>query len=262
MADPRVTSIIEAFYPGVSGATAVAESLFGESCRFSKMPYTLLGANFTTESVFKDMSMTNPPGRGYRYYRGQNEIVPFGFGLSYTSFSLKWDQATVVAPIVVTLPASDSTRLLPQQRVGSRGVLRGDDEVLTTVKCVVSNTGLVHGDEIVFLFHNASAAVQAWTAATATDHDGGDGAAPPNDPLAIKQLIGFQRVSLAPGASETVTFPVSLRKLSTVDRHGVRHTLSGEHSLILSRGHGSTLDQLLLLDMGQAGGAPQRVVLS
>eukprot|EP01052_Picozoa_sp_SAG31_P067758 SAG31_NODE_26555_length_440_cov_0.912023_1_plen_52_part_10 len=52
----------------------------------------------------------------------------------------------------------------------------------------------------------------------------------------MKKLIGFKRVSLAPGASETLTFPISVRKLSTVDRHGVRHTLSGEHGLVLSRG--------------------------
>lgn len=78
MADHRITSIIEGFYPGVVGATAIAESLFGISNRFSKMPYTLLAANFTQEIAMGDMSMTDPPGRGYRYYRGPSTIVPFG----------------------------------------------------------------------------------------------------------------------------------------------------------------------------------------
>ena len=71
---------IEGFYPGVTGATGLAETIYGLSNRFSKLPYTLLGEAFTAESVMKDMSMTDPPGRGYRYYRGKNTIVPFGFG--------------------------------------------------------------------------------------------------------------------------------------------------------------------------------------
>jgi len=71
---------IEGFYPGAAGATGLAETMYGLNNRFSKLPYTLLGEAFTTESVMKDMSMTDPPGRGYRYYRGKNTILPFGFG--------------------------------------------------------------------------------------------------------------------------------------------------------------------------------------
>jgi hypothetical protein len=37
------------------------------------------------------------------------------------------------------------------------------------------------------------------------------------------------RVQLAPGESKTVRFAVSVRTLSTVDKHGTRHTLAGEH---------------------------------
>jgi len=70
----------QGFYPGVAGATAMAETLYGLSNRFSKLPYTLLGEAFTEESVMNDMSMTDPPGRGYRYYTGKNTILPFGFG--------------------------------------------------------------------------------------------------------------------------------------------------------------------------------------
>ena len=42
MADSRVHAIVEGFFPGMAGGTAMAESLYGEANRFSKMPYTLL----------------------------------------------------------------------------------------------------------------------------------------------------------------------------------------------------------------------------
>ena len=79
--------------------------------------------------------------------------------------------------------------------------------------------------QVVFLFHNAAAAIAA--------HD-------PTDPAAKKQLIDYARVTLQPGESTTVSFNVTLGKLSTVDRHGTRHVLGGGgHSLVFSRGHGT-----------------------
>ena len=79
--------------------------------------------------------------------------------------------------------------------------------------------------QVVFLFHDAAAAITA--------HD-------PADPAAKKQLIDYARVTLQPGESTTVSFNVTLDKLSTVDRHGTRHVLGGGgHSLVFSRGHGT-----------------------
>ena len=110
------------------------------------MPYTLLAANFTKESDFKSMSMTDPPGRGYRYYKGPSTIVPFGFGLSLTTFALKFEEgegdAEAGAPIEALLPQSVSARHRHHQM---SGVMHGDDQHVATVRCVVTNTGAVAG---------------------------------------------------------------------------------------------------------------------
>ena len=76
-------------------------------------------------------------------------------------------------------------------------------------------------------------------------------------PVAIKQLIAYQRVSLQPGAETTVKFDISARSLSTVDAHGTRHVLPGMHDLILSRGHGVELKSQFFLDLE---GAPHVIV--
>ena len=46
-------------------------------------------ASFAEESDFFDMSMSNAPGRTYRYYTG-TPLWSFGYGLSYTQFNLSW----------------------------------------------------------------------------------------------------------------------------------------------------------------------------
>jgi hypothetical protein len=175
--DPRVHAIVEGFFPGVAGAKGLAKSIYGLSNRFSKMPYTLLAEAFTAESTFKDMSMTNPPGRGYRYYKGKNVIVPYGFGLSFTSFTLQFGAKLGGAAIAAKLTTPELDALskvsMPLHK------LRGTSHVLATVYCNVTNTGPVRGDEVIFLFHNASAAAARWVA-----RRGSDGP----DPLAIKQV--------------------------------------------------------------------------
>lgn len=80
-ADENVPAVIQAWYPGGEGGSAVASLIFGEYCPSGKLPVTFYR---TTEELpdFRDYSMKN---RTYRYM--QNEaLYPFGFGLSYTRF--------------------------------------------------------------------------------------------------------------------------------------------------------------------------------
>lgn len=80
-ADEHVPAIIQAFYPGAAGGTALAALLFGEYSPSGRLPVTFYR---TTAELpdFEDYSMAN---RTYRYM--QNEaLYPFGYGLSYTRF--------------------------------------------------------------------------------------------------------------------------------------------------------------------------------
>jgi beta-glucosidase len=79
--DEHLPAIIQGWYPGEEGGTAIASMLFGDFSPSGKLPVTFYRS---TEELpdFTDYSMKN---RTYRYM--QNEaLYPFGFGLSYTKF--------------------------------------------------------------------------------------------------------------------------------------------------------------------------------
>ena len=75
-------AILQAWYGGESGGQAIADVLFGDYNPSSKLPVTFY-KSIQQLSDFEDYSMK---GRTYRYM--SDPLFPFGFGLSYTTFSI------------------------------------------------------------------------------------------------------------------------------------------------------------------------------
>ena len=81
-AKEHANAILDAWYPGEEGGTAVAETLSGKNNPAGRLPVTFYNG-VDQLPPFEDYRMK---GRTYRYFQG-TPLYPFGYGLSYTTFS-------------------------------------------------------------------------------------------------------------------------------------------------------------------------------
>ena len=82
-------AIVQAWYPGQEGGTAVADVLFGDYNPCGKLPITF----YKSTSQLPDYEDYSMKGRTYRYFN--DALFPFGYGLSYTTFEVGEATATV-----------------------------------------------------------------------------------------------------------------------------------------------------------------------
>ena len=80
--DDNIPAIVNAWYPGEQGGTAVAEVLFGDYNPGGRLPLTYYNS-LDELPAFDDYDISK--GRTYQYFEGK-PLYPFGYGLSYTSF--------------------------------------------------------------------------------------------------------------------------------------------------------------------------------
>jgi len=118
--EENVDAILNAWYGGEAAGTAVADILFGDYNPAGRLPVTFY-KSIDQLPAFEDYSMK---GRTYRYMT-EKPLYPFGFGLSYTTFTYK------------------SARL-------SKSVICKTDSVKLSVE--VQNTGKRDGDEVVQVY--------------------------------------------------------------------------------------------------------------
>ncbi len=118
--DAHLDAILQGWYPGAQGGTAIARILFGEANPEGKLPVTFYR---TTEELpaFEDYSMK---GRTYRYMK-QKALYPFGYGLSYTTYSY------------------ENAKLVSDDICGEAGVI---------LRAEVRNTGVMDGTETVQIY--------------------------------------------------------------------------------------------------------------
>jgi beta-glucosidase len=107
-ANDNAAAILEAWYPGGEGGTAIADVLFGDYNPAGRLPVTFY-KSVDQLPPFTDYSMQ---GRTYRYFKGE-PLYPFGFGLSYTNFvysNLKFSAKSVQAgePVQVTVDVANT----------------------------------------------------------------------------------------------------------------------------------------------------------
>jgi beta-glucosidase len=169
-------AVLEAWYPGTEGGDAVADLLFGTVDPSGKLPMSFPVNVGQVPLSYDELPTGRPddPNNKFtsRYLDAPNTPqYPFGYGLSYTTFSF----ANLVAPSTVS-------RARPFQ-----------------VSADVTNGGGVAGTDVVQLYlHESDTAILQ----------------------PVKKLEGFQRVTLAPGQTKTVTFTLGRQNLGYYDEQG------------------------------------------
>lgn len=128
-ADEHIPAIVQAWYPGSRGGEAVVRLLFGECSPEGKLPVTFY-RSVEELPEFTDYSMK---GRTYRYME-QEALYPFGYGLSYTEFSLSEPEITVYEG----------------DKVSETGIIRKGTGM--TVRTVIRNIGKMAGGETVQVY--------------------------------------------------------------------------------------------------------------
>jgi beta-glucosidase len=113
-------AILEAWYPGEEGGTAIAETLAGDNNPAGRLPLTFY-ASLSQLPSFEDYSMK---GRTYRYFTGK-PLYGFGYGLSYSTFGYS------------------------NVKVASASVKAGEP---VNVEADLKNTSATAGDEVVELY--------------------------------------------------------------------------------------------------------------
>jgi len=119
-AERHVNAILESWYAGEEGGAAIAETLSGKNNPAGRLPVTFY-TGIEQLPPFEDYAMK---GRTYRYFEGK-PLYPFGYGLSYTTFSY-------------------SDLALPKDAISA------DDPLIAEV--TVTNTGKLDGDEVAQLY--------------------------------------------------------------------------------------------------------------
>ena len=190
-AKANADALLEAWYPGSHGGTALAEIILGDYCPSGKLTVTFpktvgqIPFNFPYKP-FSQVDGNSKPGTNGNQSRINGSLYDFGYGLSYTSF--EYGDLEI-----------SKKKILPTESI--------------TISFTVTNTGSRKGDEIVQLYFTDKLS-------SVTVYE--------------KQLRGFERVSLEPGETKTVTMTLKAEDLALLDKDMNSVVEPGEFDLFIS----------------------------
>ncbi len=161
-------AILQAWYPGQAGGRAVAEVLFGDYNPAGRLPVTF----YRNVSQLPDFEDYNMAGRTYRYMK-EKPLFPFGYGLSYTTFTYGKvqtgkDKITAGNTLKLTVPVSNTGACggdeVVQVYLKKKGDAEGPNKTLRAFKRVYIPAGATVNVEIEL----TGKQMEWWDAATNT----------------------------------------------------------------------------------------------
>jgi len=203
--NPNVNSLVWGGYPGQSGGQAILDILTGARAPAGRLVTSQYPVEYALEFSQNDMNLRpsgSNPGQTYKWYNGELPYA-FGTGLFCTNFSVS---SSSKPSLMVNTGVVNSTH---------SGYTYIDLAPILNYTVTVTNTGSVASDYSAILFANTTNAGPA--------------------PYPNKWVVGFERMaSIAPGASATLTIPVSIGSMARYDVDGNMILYPGDYELALN----------------------------
>lgn len=207
LSNPNISAIVWGGYPGMAGGDALLNVLTGKVAPAGRLPVTQYPASYVGEVALTDMSLrpnttSGNPGRTYKWYDAA--IVPFGYGLHYTNFS--------VSAAAASKPSYDISSLVSRCNTANTSQYI-DLCAFEAFNVTVANTGATASDFVTLGFIT-----------------GAHGPAP----YPLKELVAYQRLfDISAGAQATATLNLTLASLARHDEEGNLILFPGDYALLV-----------------------------
>ncbi|GAW11810.1 hypothetical protein ANO14919_011620 [Xylariales sp. No.14919] len=199
----NVSAVIWAGFPGQDGGTAVFDILTGKSSPAGRLPSTVYPASYVDQVPLTDMTLrpsSASPGRTYKWY--DEPVLPFGFGLHYTTFNATFQGG---------------------------GVANKQYEINDILKdCTLRYLDLCDFDPIAISVKNTGDVTSDFVALAFVSGEYGPA------PHPIKELAAFTRLkSIAAGKTSEANLNIKLAELARVDEVGNTVLYPGKYEILL-----------------------------
>jgi len=177
-----IPGIIQTWFPGAQGGTAIADVLFGDYNPGGKLTVTF--PKTVGQIPYNFPSKPNAQWEGEKT-RVNGALYYFGHGLSYTTFKYS------------NLRINPERQAIPRPASPNSSSTASEDSINVTITCDITNTGTRGGDEVVQLYiHELVTSVTTYE----------------------KNLRGFERIHLGPGETKTIKFVLKGDDLAVLNR--------------------------------------------
>jgi xylan 1,4-beta-xylosidase len=204
--NPNISAILWGGYPGQAGGDAVVNILTGKTSPAGRLPVTQYPSNYVSQVEMTDMNLrpnatTGNPGRTYKWYDGA--VVPFGYGLHYTNFSVDVMPPRQNSFNISSLISSCNRAQHPYLDLCPFG----------SVQVNVTNTGSVTSDFVTLGFISGQNGPK---------------------PYPIKELAAYQRLfNISGHSSKMATLNLTLASLARHDVNGDQILYPGDYGMLI-----------------------------
>ncbi|KAK0271129.1 hypothetical protein LTR35_013690 [Friedmanniomyces endolithicus] len=212
LSNSNVSAIVWGGYPGQDGGNALIDVLVGKQSIAGRLTTTQYPAKYIDEVSLFDPNLrlsNSSPGRTYKWYN-QQPVLPFGYGLHYTSFSYQWCSYPKDSYAINSLIGGGSA---PSYYGNSSSVSVNDASPWITVSVYVGNLGSRSSDYVGLVFLTTENAGPA--------------------PYPNKWLVAYARLhGLAAGATQELQLSINLGALARANSDGDLVIYPGDYQML------------------------------